>query len=876
MNPSDRSKVDLDEVIAEMRGQHLEEKEVKQAADRVWLRLQDAVATEMPVIQTIHGCEDIRALLPAYFEKKLSENRALVVKNHLHECAVCRQHAYGLNDAEQTVLSWKPTAPARRAWSFGLPQFAMAALVLVVGLASYFTYNRYYGSAAGERAQLMSAEGAVYAISDNGERELKPGEYVGEGQLVRTSASSHAFLRLLDGSVVEMNRRAEVSVGATRRNTTIHLGQGDIIVQAAKRKTGHLYVLTPDCRVSVTGTVFSVNSGTKGSRVSVIEGQVLVAQQAGESVLHPGDQVTTSASISSVPIQQEIAWSQNFDQHVALLAEFAKLQNKLEQIPAPPPRYDSQIVPLLPKNTTFFLSIPNLGETLGDANQIFQQQLQQSPVLQQWWASQNKSNQGPSMDKVIAELQALSQYLGDEIVVASDPQDIGPNSGPVILAAVKSSGLKEFLEADFAKMLTDKNGQTHLRVLEPQQLSQAGGQLHDLLAVVRPGMLVMSTSASALQHMNTQLDAGASGFPSTELGTRIVSAYGRGAGFLLAADLQAISQESHSQTGATPSPQHQAALDASGLGDMRYLVMEHREVNNQPDNRAVLEFANERRGVASWLAAPAPMRSLEYVSANAGIAVSFISKNPSAIYDDVISMIGGDASAQQHLAEAETELNLKIRDDIAATLGGDVTVALDGPVLPTPSWKIVAEVYDAPRLQNSLQQLVNVMNRHAAEHGHAGLQMEQEIVGGRTFYRVQSLDPSFNKETDYTFADGFIIVAPSRALVMQALQTHANGDTLARSQTFLSLLPKDEHANFSGLLYQNLSPILQPLSSQLNNQQLQLLQQLAAGAKPTVICAYGDQDRIEVASNSRFPGLDFNSLALIKLLGGPGSQGTGH
>ncbi len=874
MNPSDRSKVDLDEVIAEMHGQHLEDKEVKQAADRVWLRLQDAAATEMPVIQTIHGCEDIRALLPAYFEKKLSANRALVVKNHLHECAVCRQHAYGLNDAEQTVLTWKSTAPPRRTWSFGLPQFAMAALVLVVGLTGYFTYNRYYGSAAGERAQLLSAEGAVYAISDSGERELKPGEYVGEGQLVRTSASSNAFLRLLDGSVVEMNRRAEVSVGATRRNTTIHLGQGDIIVQAAKRKTGHLYVLTPDCRVSVTGTVFSVNSGTKGSRVSVIEGQVLVAQQAGESVLHPGEQVTTSSSISEVPIQQEISWSKNFDRHVALLAEFAKLQNKFEQIPAPAPRYDSQIVPLLPKGTTFFLSIPNFGQTLGEANQIFQQQLQQSPVLQQWWASQNKSKQGPSMDKVIAELQALSQYLGDEIVVASDPQDFGPNSGLVVLAAVKSSGLKEFLETDFSKILTDKNGQSHLYVLGSQQ-PPAGGQSHDLLALVRPGMLVMSTSASALQKMNEQLDAGASGFTSTELGTRIVSAYGRGAGFLLAADLQTIAQENHAASG-NASVQHEAAMDASGLHDMRYLVLEHREINNQPDNRAVLEFANERRGVASWLAAPAPMRSLEYVSANAGMAVSFISKNPAAIYDDVISMTGADPSAQQHLVEAETELNLKIRDDIAATLGGDITIALDGPVLPTPSWKVVAEVYDAPRLQNSLQQLVNVLNRHAAEHGHSGVKLEQETVSGRTYYRVQSLEATFSQEMDYTFADGFIIVAPSRALVIQALQTHANGDTLARSATFQSLLPKDEHANFSGLMYQNLSPILQPLSSQLNNQQVQLLQQLAAGSKPSVICAYGDQDRIEVASNSRFPGLDFNSLALFQLMGAMGRNGTTH
>ena len=416
------------------------------------------------------------------------------------------------------------------------------------------------------------------------------------------------------------------------------------------------------------------------------------------------------------------------------MAEFAKLQNKFEQIPAPAPRYDSQIVPLLPKGTTFFLSIPNFGQTLGEANQIFQQQLQQSPVLQQWWASQNKSKQGPSMDKVIAELQALSQYLGDEIVVASDPQDFGPNSGLVVLAAVKSSGLKEFLETDFGKILTDKNG---------QDASARGGTataLADRWSVARSagagssGNVGDEHQSSALQQMNAQLDAGASGFTSTELGTGSCLLTVRGAGFLLAADLQTIAQENH--PGA--SAEHEAATEASGLHDMRYLVLEHREINNQPDNRAVLEFANERRGIASWLAAPAPMRSLEYVSANAGMVVSFISKNPTAIYDDVINMTGGDASAQQHLAEAEAELNLKIRDDIAATLGGDITIALDGPVLPTPSWKVVAEVYDAPRLQNSLQQLVNVINRHAAEHGHSGVKLDQETVSGRTFYRVQS------------------------------------------------------------------------------------------------------------------------------------------
>src|SRR6266481_4176087 len=119
------------------------------------------------------------------------------------------------------------------------------------------------------RARIDSIEGQAYLIDAAGERALKRGDEVGEGEFIRTAANSHAKVRLFDGSEVEMNQRAELAVSASRRDTTIHLDQGNIIVQAAKRRTGHLYVSAPDCTVAVTGTAFSVNSGTKGSRVAV-------------------------------------------------------------------------------------------------------------------------------------------------------------------------------------------------------------------------------------------------------------------------------------------------------------------------------------------------------------------------------------------------------------------------------------------------------------------------------------------------------------------------------------------------------------------------------------------------------------------------------
>ena len=50
------------------------------------------------------------------------------------------------------------------------------------------------------------------------------------------------------------------------------------------------------------------------------------------------------------------------------------------------------------------------------------------------------------------------------------------------------------------------------------------------------------------------------------------------------------------------------------MSDVRYLTMQHREVVGKTDNQAALTFASERQGVASWLAAPASMGSLEFVS----------------------------------------------------------------------------------------------------------------------------------------------------------------------------------------------------------------------------------------------------------------------
>ena len=361
------NKKELDAMIEEtarnIREEEIDASIINQSASRVWARVSQEAADNSSLAtskvegintmnpsnnsEQIRGCEDFQSLIPAYLQGDLSTARTLLLKDHANECIPCRKELNAQRAAKDGVYvprqhirrsTNRTVSTNTRRWrGASIARWSVAAAVLVcMGLAGLFVVERLDLSGRTLAATVQYANGPVYVVSDVVSRQLLPGDELQKGERVRTAKDSNAVLRLADGSTVEMRERSEFSVSENRRGVTLNLERGDVIIEAAEQHNGRLYVQTPDSLVSVKGTIFVVESGTKGSRVSVVEGEVAVNHSGKDETLLPGDQTATSPNLEKTSVKQTVAWSRNASRYVNLVTELTKLQRDVNQKVARP------------------------------------------------------------------------------------------------------------------------------------------------------------------------------------------------------------------------------------------------------------------------------------------------------------------------------------------------------------------------------------------------------------------------------------------------------------------------------------------------------------------------------------------------------------
>ncbi|HKC65402.1 MAG TPA: FecR domain-containing protein, partial [Pyrinomonadaceae bacterium] len=703
----------LDRVAAGIRSEEMSAEVVRSAADRVWARLSTESVIELPETKTvdeIRGCADFQALIPAYLRKELSEARALLLEDHTRECIPCRKalKAARSGDAQavpatQSVKRLTRTSTNSLVWKWAIA----ATLIIGIGLVVFNAYRRF---AVGEaRATVQAANGAVFRVTDSESRAIGVGEAIGRGERIRTAKDSDAVVKLEDGSLVEMRERSELSLSQNTDGTTIHLNRGNVIVEAAKQRGGHLYVATDDALVSVTGTIFSVNNGTKGSRVSVIEGEVHVNHAGDEKVLHPGDQTTTNASLELVPIQEEISWSRNADRYVKLIGELTALSHEInKRVPRPGVRYSTRLLDLMPDGTVLYAALPNLANTLVESHRIMKERIEQNAALREWWQKNRGQNGEAELDRIIEEIDQFGKYLGSEIVASARMGEHGPEGQLVVAELSDAAGFRPFLEQKIAALAATGKVAPKFRIIDdPMAATQAS--TNEILIWINGDLLAVAPRLEQLQQLATTLKApDANNFKTTPFYARLAETYHSGAGLIVAADLEKIIDQLLRENSADANDaKRNEIFKQVGLMSLKHFVVEQKETEGKTSSRAMLTFKEQRTGIASWLAAPGPMGSLNFISPDANMVAAFVVREPASLVDELLGYLDtANPRIRQDLDKLEADYGLKVREDFAAPLGGEFAFAIDGPVLPTPSWKIVFEVYDQARLQQTFERVV--------------------------------------------------------------------------------------------------------------------------------------------------------------------------
>ncbi|HZL57208.1 MAG TPA: hypothetical protein VFC21_09015, partial [Bryobacteraceae bacterium] len=434
----------------------------------------------------------------------------------------------------------------------------------------------------------------------------------------------------------------------------------------------------------------------------------------------------------------------------------------------------------LPADIAAVAAIPNVGDTLTQAGNIFHDRLKQSDALSAWWMRM-PAKQRDAFETTIAQLETASRYLGNEIVIAA-------GTSPIIIAETVKPGLDTYLKSQ----------------LPPEVF--AGHMRFDnnlFVAAQNPADLEKIVASDA--------------FTQTPLYRHIAPEYRQGAGWLFGADLD--------------------RMPGTHIAGARFLIGESRTIGGKTENRASVIFPHDREGVASWLAAPGPMGTLDFVSPDAGFAVSMLLRNPALIVKDMTSMMRGQSGDED------------LKNDLAGSFGGEVTLALDGPLFPVPSWKLAAEVYYPERFQTAITKLATDRNGH----------LTQQDVDGRTFYHLQFDNMPWGAE--WTFYDGYLLAAANRELIVRSIQNRETGFTLARSQQFRDQLPHDASSDFSAVLYHSLGKTLAPLNALLGSTNANVPK---IDVAPGAICFWAQPDRIDVAAMGSIFGIRPESLLAMQ------------
>lgn len=363
---------------------------------------------------------------------------------------------------------------------------------------------------------------------------------------------------------------------------------------------------------------------------------------------------------------------------------------------------------------------------------IIETRMQQGAQLSEVWDQVEASTDG-HLDTMMSWLRQMGTTLGDEtvlLVTAQSAEDDDLDAAPIVLSEVNAAAFMSGFDAGLAELRQQVGAseeQFDLRIID----SPVDAVDDELSIWLHGDLLVASTHADGIRQIADIVEGRTQSGVGSAFHGLLESAYSEGAEFLGGLNVEQV------LVSMSVSEQE---LSAAGIDNVRYLIAHRSQAEGLASLDATLYFEGARQGVASWLSDPSPMGSLEFFSVDSTLAAAITTKDLTHIFAESRDI--ADALAAQNGDLATRDMTPEMRgivDELATSLGSQVAIGIDGPALPVPAWKIVAEVYDSITLQHRIETMVAELNQRAMDEGRdAVLVMTSSPVGGYEGWRVSA------------------------------------------------------------------------------------------------------------------------------------------
>lgn len=883
----------LSEAVDAIKADTPSETEITNAAQRVRAAIDAERGPKAVVADSWNSIEDYISAIPAYLSNSLTEQQALLFDEELRSSIpLGRAVDKARGRLKEGSGKANPASLNQKSRFKTMGWLASAASIAIVAVFMFFAAPELPSFNQGQLAQVSEVDGQLYQIVDGGLQELHPGSWIDGRQRVRSAVGSSAIITLDDGSEIEVDERSELSMTRRGSGNRIDVSRGRILVVASPQGSGTLDVFTDEFMVSVTGTIFEVAHGAKGSRVAVIEGSVNVALEGNVSSLDPGEALGSRAKFESLNLENEISWSQDADDYVAMLREVSVLQKELQSAMDSPARFSTRLLNLAPENTAVYMAVPNAPEKIAEVYDVIRTRMQSSVALKSKWAEFEAAGDAEHLETIMAWMQEIGDTLGDETVLTlaikdkdgSDPDDSQSDHErliPVVLSEVDADAFRATFDKQIAQLAEsfDTEGKEFEVVIIDDAADAVDGQLSVLLV---DDLLVASVDVETLQTMQGVIAAGSSSFVGTDLHQMLEASYSEGTEVLGALDVAEFATLLN-DSGEVNEESQQALADI-GLSNIEYIIAQYEHENGVTVIAGDMYFDGERQGVMSLLAEPGPMGTLEFFSTETTFATALLTTEPISVLKNTGEIsIDGEPLSNDPRAPKE----FKLFYDIVSSVGGEVAFGLDGPALPTPSWKVVVEAYDEAALQSAIAESVQRFNDNAALAGNnSTVELKPADVGGYSGYTVDvSIDATDeNPEAmtsvsfNYAYVEGYLVAAANLALIDRAIGFYQSGSGLPTDSEFQALMARDGYLDYSALFYSRLGEmiggVMRSLPAVLSEEQQAALSSIDSSDTeigPSMTSVLALPDKIHVAHNggSQLPMQVVSQLtALLPLIEG--------